>query len=49
MKNLRLTLLHEERDMWWFIEQGIYWGIFLESPNDLIDISYEDIYLEVLA
>ena len=35
--------LFEEHDMYWFIDQGTWWSVFLECPNEESDLLYEEI------
>ena len=34
---------YEEHDLYWFIDLGTWWSIFLECPNEYIDLIYEEI------
>ena len=34
---------YEERDMYWFIDMGTWWSMFLECPNEYCEILYDEI------
>ena len=40
---------YEEHDMYWFIDLGTWWSMFLECPNEFIDVMYEEVYEVYLA
>ena len=47
-RDMKTQRLHEEADVYWFIDQGVYWGIVLENSNEHIDILYDEVFVEFL-
>ena len=35
--------LYSEADMYWWIDQGQWWSMFLECPNEYCDILYDEL------